>query len=120
MLADVIIQDGSKTRFHACEKRNVCPAVQRLASRYSANADPVLATEALAAYSQIDSSSAEAAASLLEQLGCLRLATLQDGSGWALVPLDLSKDIQARLSATTPSNQRKHMHLQFHNSLTII
>ena len=59
-LADVIIQDGSKTRFHACEKRNVCPAVQRLASRYSANADPVLATEALAAYSQIDSSSADA------------------------------------------------------------
>ncbi|SPO21214.1 uncharacterized protein UTRI_00691 [Ustilago trichophora] len=56
-LADIITQDGSKTRFHACEKRNVCSAVQKLALRYSSTADPALAKEALAAHSQIDSSS---------------------------------------------------------------
>ncbi len=59
-LADIITQDGSKTRFHACEKRNVCAAVQGLASRYSANVDPALAREAMAAHSQIDSSSPDA------------------------------------------------------------
>ncbi|TKY90837.1 hypothetical protein EX895_000835 [Sporisorium graminicola] len=56
-LADIITQDGSKTRFHACEKRNVCSTVQALALRYSTAADPALAREALAAHSQIDSSS---------------------------------------------------------------
>uniref|UniRef100_V5ETZ4 DNA repair metallo-beta-lactamase domain-containing protein n=1 Tax=Kalmanozyma brasiliensis (strain GHG001) TaxID=1365824 RepID=V5ETZ4_KALBG len=59
-LADIVTQDGSKTRFHACEKRNVCSAVQSLASRYSANVDPALAKEALAAHSQMDSSSPDA------------------------------------------------------------
>ncbi|CDW98096.1 hypothetical protein [Sporisorium scitamineum] len=59
-LADIVTQDGSKTRFHACEKRNVCPAVQTLASRYSGTADPLLAREALAAHSQIDSGSPDA------------------------------------------------------------
>ncbi|SPO20292.1 uncharacterized protein UTRI_00691_B [Ustilago trichophora] len=59
-LADIVTQDGCKTRFHACEKRNVCSAVQKLASRYSSTADPVLAKEALAAHSQMDSSSPDA------------------------------------------------------------
>ncbi|KAJ9476563.1 hypothetical protein PHBOTO_000223 [Pseudozyma hubeiensis] len=59
-LADIVTQDGSKTRFHACEKRNVCPHVQSLASRYSGSADPVWAREALAEHSQIDSSSPDA------------------------------------------------------------
>ncbi|CBQ68024.1 conserved hypothetical protein [Sporisorium reilianum SRZ2] len=59
-LADIVTQDGSKTRFHACEKRNVCDAVHTLATRYSAAADPLLAREALAAHSQIDSSSPDA------------------------------------------------------------
>lgn len=60
-LADIVTQDHTKTRFHACEKRNVCPSVQSLASRYSSTAaDPVLAREALAAHSQMDSSSADA------------------------------------------------------------
>ncbi|GAC99355.1 hypothetical protein PHSY_006956 [Pseudozyma hubeiensis SY62] len=59
-LADIVTQDGSKTRFHACEKRNVCSHVQSLASRYSGNADPAWAREALAAHSQMDSSSPDA------------------------------------------------------------
>ncbi|KAJ1587267.1 hypothetical protein NDA15_003834 [Ustilago hordei] len=32
-LADIVTQDGSKTRFHACEKRNTCSVVSGLASR---------------------------------------------------------------------------------------
>ena len=49
---------------------------------------------------QTDSGSAEAAASLLEQLGCIRLATLQDGSGWALLTQDFSEEIQACMLAS--------------------
>ncbi len=38
-LADIVTLDGPKTRFHACEKRNVCEAVQCLASRYAEAAE---------------------------------------------------------------------------------
>ncbi|KAJ1027933.1 hypothetical protein NDA13_003385 [Ustilago tritici] len=46
-LADIVTQDGSKTRFHACEKRNTCSVVSGLASRYAANGMPELAKEAI-------------------------------------------------------------------------
>lgn len=57
-LADIVTQDGSKTRFHACEKRNTCSAVSNLASRYAAGGG--MAKEAIAAHSQIDSCSDDA------------------------------------------------------------
>ncbi|SNX81943.1 uncharacterized protein MEPE_00648 [Melanopsichium pennsylvanicum] len=56
-LAHIVTKDGTSTRFHACEKRNVCAHVQKLASRYSAAADSMLAKQVLAAHSQTDSSS---------------------------------------------------------------
>ncbi|KAJ1032360.1 hypothetical protein NDA18_000846 [Ustilago nuda] len=59
-LADIVTQDGSKTRFHACEKRNTCSVVSGLASRYAANGMPELAKEAIVAHSQIDSCSDDA------------------------------------------------------------
>ncbi|KAK9851118.1 hypothetical protein WJX84_002866 [Apatococcus fuscideae] len=40
-------------------------------------------------------SQAKAAAQALEQLACMRLATLQDGSSWGLVPADVCKQLQA-------------------------
>lgn len=56
-LADLVTQDSSKTRFHACERHNACSHVQGIASRYSSTADPSWAKEALAAHSQIDTGS---------------------------------------------------------------
>lgn len=39
-------------------------------------------------------SDAQAAAQVLGDLGCMRLATLQDGSAWALLPSPMFEEIQ--------------------------
>lgn len=56
-LADIVTQDHTKTRFHACEKREPCVSVRSLASRYANDTSAALAKQVVAAHSQMDSSS---------------------------------------------------------------
>ncbi|ETS63852.1 hypothetical protein PaG_02174 [Moesziomyces aphidis] len=56
-LADIVTQDHTKTRFHACEKREPCVSVKSLASRYANDTSAALAKQVVAAHSQMDSSS---------------------------------------------------------------